>query len=315
MNNYRQNIENVYNGYLPLRTLIQEFESKKSRDCDYFCFVEGSSDRRFYSNINLKNDFDFFRDNKIEFIYAAMYKDGGKNSVLDAYNYIKNKEPNKYNLLKNKMIMIVDNDFNFGILSDKVNLSNDDLEYISVTKPYTIENYCFFDENLDLIFSKLCSTNEQKNYHLITFKNILKNYIEDIKDYYALKQTYSYFVKKYGFNIFDLKYNASSEQIITYDIYGNYIIDRDLLNSEINKLSNTLDSIDDIYYEEKETYYYEEALKYASTIEYAHGHSIFNLLKQYIYHKLNHYIVNEFDIAKNIFVDIDIKNIEGEKIN
>lgn len=285
-NNFRKN--------QPNSRMVLEFAGvREYLNKDYLvCFVEGPDDKKFYRFIRNKNTFkEIDKDN---YIYANNDKDEslGKKCVLLMYDYINNN----YKDSLDKCIFVVDHDYN-GLNGYKVNK-----DFITITKPYSIENYYLNKDNLYLIFNYI---NHLDDYN--DFIELLDGFIYDLSDFVRLKSTITNLKKDSGFRYFKLYDN---NKIFKFDFNNVPYFNVDYLNEEVKNMKKAISTNTSAL-----NYYNYLSKEFSGKVEWIRGHDIYKLLKYYIRYNYNIDIDNDkihSDIIKMIDVDIDIKNGLGE---
>lgn len=156
-------------------------QSHSDSEYDYICCVEGKEDEAFYRSVNMP----LFTENKVRFLYAdydANKKnnhDESKQAVVVSCEEIYKRHPKAFG----KCAFIVGHDY-FGLDDCKHSINSEVKKFITVLPVYSFENYFMQDENLKRIL------NSHLNYNDINkFLLKYKQFIVDIRDYFALKRT------------------------------------------------------------------------------------------------------------------------------
>ena len=152
-----------------------------------FCFVEGCSDKSFYSGVlpaiyKLKLE-------QIEFIInqdsehdSNEYLLVGKKSVLKMCAWIFSEFNDKLPSCK----FIVDRDYD-DLDPEKHNVSQEILSYITILPCYSFENFYFIPENLEIVFK--CIFGSVRSAYLNEFSSLLSFFLSESCEYNALKRT------------------------------------------------------------------------------------------------------------------------------
>lgn len=120
------------------------------------CFVEGYMDELVYRNssidvLNKGVQYNTGNYNRI----GSRIEEEGKESVIHAYMSIRRTETLKMGL--RSCVFIVDYDFE-GVTSSKYQLTKNQKAGISVTPYHSVESYFVEENNLGILFKKLCLT-------------------------------------------------------------------------------------------------------------------------------------------------------------
>ena len=282
-------IEAIRDGILkskPRSTNTIKFNQKIAylKPDEYCCFVEGSTDPKFYFNISNYNFIKKIQYNNYLFVNNSKNENGGKLSVINTYLDIKEL----FSKYMNKCIFIVDHDY-YGY-SD-INLPKNN--HISMTEPYSFENYFLIDTNLEKIFIYY---NIGDYYN--GFYKMFNDFLEQIDDYNNYKfSTTRYF----GFEGAKFKYHGIYDQndIFSFKFSNNsFSFNKDKMIKEINNIKKTIDIWgrnprnnimgvnNDINYTYK---------KYSKKQEYFRGHIVYDFLDQYLRQIHNININNDYD--------------------
>lgn len=256
-------------------------------------FVEGSSDKRFYSATNIE---ELSADSY--YIFQS-YKDGvgGKEAVFYAYNGIKSDSSLYHDM--NRCIFIVDRDWELSIKSANNLISGKDREKFTITQGHSMECYFLENENLAVIFSKLGIEE-----YLSDFKKVFDSFKDRTYHYWALKGTVEYAYK----HELHIKYRKrySFDEIFSFHFDRDEYCEFEKMNDEIELMETAI--INDINLQ-KYCKKWDELIKKES--RYMRGHDVFNLLFSYI-NQICGRMVSEielFNMVPQFSVSLDIKHI------
>lgn len=250
------------------------FEKKNFKK---FCFVEGIADSSFYSYILYKK----INVDKKSIKYISC---GNKDNVIQTLRYFNNKE--KENL--NNLYFIIDKDYDY----QKYMISND-LNKLSFTKYYSIENYLFEEYNLNKVLSFLNLQDCENE----LFKSLLNDFIGKVLLYEALNL---YIVS------LDLSKPMELQDISEKDIQINdnkVIIKENILDS-VSKIISDLNNENFKKYNEKLKYLEKNNLS-------IRGHDLelfFDILLKYFRIKSNlSCLMKNKQLIESLEIDLDIK--------
>ena len=283
--------------------IIKYNEVYKNKIDNYLCFVEGTSDVCFYSNLS---NYRFLSENNCDYIDNMDCDFVGKDKVIQQFNFVKRNNPSDLE----KCIFIVDHDFD-GVLSSKLYVSESDKERFSVTKPYAFENYFLTTENIEKIF-KYFGISDDDRY---VFEKKLDQFVEEIGEYVRLKSTTTAVCKKGS------KYKCyigpssiyKSRDIFDFNFKNDddFYFDKDLLGEEIKSMDFAIKNADSM---KALVYYYSVAPNFVNKREFVRGHDIYNFLEKYLLQNFNKNIHQDrnnkkyIDIIHLLDVDMEFRN-------
>ena len=286
----------------PIGSIIKYNDARTKPYYKHIIFVEGCTDKIFYSNTNI----DTFKDNAY-YIYSTKKENAeyvGKEGVFHAYHSIQSDNA----LLDDfeKCIFIIDRDWDERIVSENHFIKKYDIPSFTVTFGHSMENYFLELDNLKIIFDMY---HIQDDYDY--FANCYIQYVNETADYWAYKATLSYAKKEKLF--FSYKKDKSFEDIFDFRYIDNKIIyNKDFYNSEVELMKSGINyslQLMDKYELNKE--------KIINEPRFVRGHDAFRYLKVYL--KEKHGI--DFDfwgqneklfkmIISKLNVNIDVKTQE-----
>lgn len=289
-------------------TILYTLSNLINRNGKWYCIVEGKTDQYFYSNIkniDLKNStYYLYGKNKD-------LEQGGKNTVINSYNIIK-KIP-RLNKFMNKYIFIIDHDY-VGLTSEEIEIDYDSYTNITITKPYSFENYFLTEKNIKTIFKYFNIENDSDN-----FINLYNAFAKEIQEYTRLKsstieikqkqskyydQYCSSYIKKYSYDeIFDFDFSD-----------GKLNYNRKYLYEEISLLKRYVNNNNNA-----RQYYLNQSIDLVKNNDFIRGHNAFDFLIKYL-QQVHNIIVDIGNndqyskLVKILDVDINIKNAIGDSI-
>ena len=175
-NNNRRFIATALGEEGSVAAIVQRMAVLRSdKRIDYFCVVEGKSDKLFYQHaLNIK-----LRTSGVKYLYKE--NNGGKFEVVKSYKIFKKLFPREMR----KCIFIVDHDYD-GLNLTKYKLERPDLEHITVLPCYSFENYFLMGNNVSIIFSCL---QMDLGGAMPAYERTWREFTRHIVDYCALKMT------------------------------------------------------------------------------------------------------------------------------
>lgn len=275
---------------------------QNEKDIDYFCFVEGSTDEKFYNSIS----HEFFRVNNVRYIYMGYY-DGnkenegyrGKEAVILATKVVKHN----YKKLLKKFIFIVDHD-NFGIEEYKKGIEENYLNMLTVLPVYSFENYYFYKNNLSKGLSNYLS-----NIQIEDLESRLNLFCDEIIDYFALKatKTAAHILPKYKKNgsLVNYRHKSKDKNIFVFEFSSEEHYRKDLLENEVFHLKQIVneDATTINLYKMIKT-------KMSTGKDFIKGKILFHYMSDYLeYHyKINlKYGDDNYKINRLLEIDLEIK--------
>jgi len=148
---------------------------RSDKRIEYFCVVEGKSDKQFYQYALNKK----LHTANVKYLYKE--NNGGKFEVIKSYKIFGKLFPAEMH----RCAFIVDHDYD-GLDPVKYRLEKGDLEKVTVLPCYSFENYFLMGNNAEVIFSYLQFTRKEDRQR---FEDTYRNFIHRIADYCALKMT------------------------------------------------------------------------------------------------------------------------------
>ena len=277
MNSFFENFSS-YIKYPMTPKVFTEYVTKKNK-FKKFIFVEGFSDKNFYSMFLYKHLNEFNG-------HIGYFICNGKKGVIEICNYFKEKDDlSKED--RNKFF-IVDRDYD-GLNNYKCLLK----EKITTTKYYSLESYAFIPNNLNIIFSFLNYDNAKRE----LFTKIFDDFIDQIIEYEAIVSLNAKGKIAY-WNVKNLRDNYE------LSINENEIIMDTKLKSEVENVFQNLSSDDlNLLIKEKETLHNNYLYIKGHDLEY-----IFDVIMDYLKsnNKLSKLLSN-CNIIKNIQIPIVLK--------
>ncbi len=275
--------------------MVMKFSHQRTRnDINKFVFVEGASDKWFYSNTNHH----MLRE-KCSYIYrnsfdedASYYDDyRGKESVIYTYKIIRESEDLKDEL--NRCIFIIDRDYDNNISSKNTVLTKQDKDMFVLTYGHSMENYFLERCNVNTIFFKLGLTQHIADDFWIMFKQ----FAEDSSTFFALKGAISMAYNKHiPFNYTKVHNN---EDIFTFDFSSNkeLIYNKKYMEEEIQYMRKGINNSKPLL-----EYYDTLYKKILENPRFLRGHEVYRLLKTYL---VNHHgILLDYKENKMLYCSI-----------
>lgn len=257
---------------------------RNQKDVDYFCFVEGSSDERFYSLINHR----FFSKNNIKYVYRGYHEPGeykGKKAVILATKVV----DVGFKRIKPKCVFIVDHD-DYGLQEYSDDVGKKYLDMITVLPVYSFENFYFQRENINQILDNLVGENEKKKILLA-----IEDFHSAITDYYALKavKTAVHSMRKYSMykDVCYYKPIKKDDEIFNFNYMQLDCIDYESLSFEVEELKTLIIPVDTL----RELYEWNKG-RISNNFDFIKGHTIYDFLMNYL--ECNHKITTR---GKNFF--------------
>lgn len=263
---------------------------------EYCCFVEGSTDPNFYSNIS---NYSFIKHIKFDnylYINGKMNEISGKMSVINSYLDIKEL----FDKYMSKCVFIVDHDY-YGY-SD-LNLPKNN--HISMTEPYSFENYFLIESNIKKIFDYY-NINQYYDNFIKMFNEFLQE--SDLYNCYKFSTTRYFDLKGAKFNYKKL---YSPEEIFYFKFSNSgFSFNKEKMDKEIHNIKNAIERWNqnpgnnimgvknDINYTYK---------KYSKKQENFVGHTVYDFLDQYLRQVHNININNDYDMIVPL---LDVKMLK-----
>jgi len=217
------------------RALMIYTNSKNDPNYKLFCFVEGSTDAKFYPgvlhkkcNLNYSEILFIFNYSEEDDGFQNIYSCGGKESVIKMCKYLTETSDSKLSKCK----FIVDRDYD-EIDSQKYDIDDSVIRNITMLPCYSFENYYFLPENMSMLFREIFKSTYFS--YLDDFEKILKDFMLKTSSYSALKKIVvelkSIGKEKYSSNN---KYIDLEMYLLNIEISGNCIS----INSSFSNLFN-----------------------------------------------------------------------------
>lgn len=273
--------------------------ASNEKDIDYFCFVEGSTDKYFYNSIS----HDFFSMNKIHYIFMGYKKfneyEKGKKAVILATKVVSKR----HRKLLRRFVFIADHDY-FGIDEYKKVIEEKYLNMLTILPVYSYENYYFYKNNLNNGLGSYLNDRQ-----LSDLNNELSTFCKETIDYFALKATKTAAHAQSKYNnckeLIEYQHSSKDKNIFIFDFSSKEYFKKDLLDYEVNQLRR-------IVYKEPKTKKLYEKLK--TTIsqgkDFYKGKILFQYMTDYLKYHYNlnakHGKLNN-EINRLLEVDLDIR--------
>jgi hypothetical protein len=221
-------------------SMIVKYNEFRNRSAGKIIFVEGVSDKHFYSNVTNSGVKLFC---KAEYVFRSKFDRDklsedivGKKAVFFAYKLIKDNKQLQKGM--NKCIFIVDFDYE-GIKSARHSFTSIDKNRISTTKYHSIESYFLTDNNTKRIFDYYNLSDKAR----LEFKSASQIFCNEVEEYFSLKgaiaacyfnnQKKPRYAKEYSHEeIFDIVFNSSNT----------FSYKQDYLKYEIKKMNRAISS-------------------------------------------------------------------------